>query len=282
MTDVPDATAADGPLVVKLGGGMDPGPALDDLAALAAHGRGLVVVHGGGAEADRLSAQLGLPVRTVTSPDGTRGRRTDDAALDVLAMALLGRVKPALVHGLRARGVAAAGVSGADGGLLTAERKTALRSVENGRTRLLRDDRSGRVTGVRPGILHALLAQGLVPVVSPPAADATGSLLNVDSDQVAAALAEALPAAALVLLTDAPGVLADPADPGSLIARLPCGPEVPAAATGRMRHKVRAAARARRAGVGQVVIAHGHTARPVRTALAGGGTAFAGPGEELG
>ncbi|WP_340384801.1 [LysW]-aminoadipate kinase [Streptomyces sp. SS7] len=269
-------------LVVKLGGGMDPGPALDDLAALAARGQGLVVVHGGGAEADRLSGQLGLPVRTVTSPDGTRGRRTDDAALDVLAMALLGRVKPALIHGLRTRGIPAAGLCGADGALLTAERKAVIRTVENGRTRLLRDDRSGRVTEVRPDILRALLAQGLVPVVSPPAADSAGRLLNVDSDQVAAALAETLPATALVLLTDAPGVLADPADPGSLIARLPCGPEVPAGVTGRMRHKVRAAARARRAGVSRVVIAQGHASRPVRTALAGGGTAFAGPGEELG
>ncbi|MFD8478583.1 [LysW]-aminoadipate kinase [Kitasatospora sp. NPDC059673] len=266
-------------LVVKLGGGLPADPLLDEIAELTAAATPVVVVHGGGGEADRLAGQLGRPVRTLLSPDGTRSRRTDEDALDVLAMALLGRVKPALVQGLRSRGVLAAGLSGADGGLLTAERRPAVRSVENGRTLLVRDDRSGRITGARPAVLRALLGEGIVPVVSPPAADPSGRLLNVDSDQAAAALAGALGAAALVLLTGVPGVLRDPADPASVIPEIDCAAPTLAEAGGRMRHKVRAAARARQAGVRRVVIAAAAVPGPVGAALRGSGTVFTTPSD---
>lgn len=264
-------------IVVKLGGSVPPGPVLDDVAAHAASGAGTVLVHGGGPEADRLAERLGAPLGMVVSPDGTRGRRTDAAALDVVTMALLGRVKPALVGGLRARGVVACGLSGADGALVTAERKSALRSIEGDRVRLIRDDRSGRVTEVRTGVLRALLDAGAVPVVSPPAADADGGLLNVDSDQVAARVAVALGARALVLLTDAPGVLRDERDPGSLVSELD---RLPGCVTGRMRHKVRAALLARR-GVPLVVVGSGRAEHPVEAALLGKGTVVASePGED--
>lgn len=266
----------DGVLVVKLGGGLDPGRTLDNVAALHGAGTHVVLVHGGGAEADRLAGQLNRPVRAIEAPDGTRSRRTDEEALDVLAMALLGRVKPALVGGLRARGVCAAGLCGADGALLTAERKTAIRSRENGRVRLIRDDRAGRVTRVAPAILRTLLTGGLLPVVSPPAADEEGRLLNVDADQVAAAIATALGADALVLLTDVPGVLRDPADPASVMARLDCSEPEQAAVGGRMRHKVRAAVRAGLGGVRHVVIGHGGIDSPVDSALNGAGTLVVG------
>jgi acetylglutamate/LysW-gamma-L-alpha-aminoadipate kinase len=268
-----DGTArANGLLVVKIGGGVRPEPVLDDVAAQVETGVPVVLVHGGGPEADRLSAAVGLPVRTVRSPDGTRGRRTDAAAMDVVTMALLGRVKPALVGGLLARGVRAVGLSGADDGLVTAERKQVIRSVEDGRVRLIRDDLSGRITSVRPELLRTLLGTGLVPVVSPPAAGGEGRLLNVDSDQVAASLAVALGAVALVLLTDVPGVLADPRDPTSVIRELA---QEPPGASGRMRHKVRAALRAR-ARVPHVHVASGLVDRPVTAALTGGGTVVTG------
>lgn len=256
-------------LVVKIGGGFDPQRVLDDVAVLVAGGASVVLVHGGAAEVDRLGEQVGLPARRVMSPDGTSSRRTDRAALDVLTLALLGRVKPALVRGLRARGVDAVGLSGADGGLVTAERRPVIRSVENGRVRLIRDDLSGRVTGVRRSLLEALLAEGVVPVVSPPAAGTDGELLNVDADRVAAEAAVALDARALVLLSDVPGVLADLADPASVIPEVR-GDEQPSV-TGRMRHKLRAAWRA--AGqVNHVVIASGTAPRPIQAALEGWGT----------
>ncbi|MER7913222.1 hypothetical protein ABTY23_26350, partial [Streptomyces sp. NPDC096068] len=103
-------------LVVKLGSDIDGDAVLDDIAALTAQGTRVVLVHGGGAEADRLNGQLGRTVEHLRSADGTSARRTDAAALDALTMALLGRVKPALLSGLRRRGIAATGLSGAGGG----------------------------------------------------------------------------------------------------------------------------------------------------------------------
>ncbi|TQN28366.1 N-acetylglutamate kinase [Haloactinospora alba] len=264
--------------MVKVGGSVRTGAVLDDVAAFTEEGARVVLVHGGGGEVDRLAARLGMPARTLTSPDGTRGRRTDPETLDVVAMALLGRVKPALVEGLRARGVTAAGLCGADGAMVTAERKRALRSVEDGRVRVVRDDRSGRITGVRPEALRALLAADMVPVVSPPAASEDGAPLNVDSDHVAARIASALPAASLALLTDMPGVLRDPGDPSSLLRAIDGQRDE---ADGRMRHKVRAALDARRY-VPRVAIASAHSAHPLRDALNGGGTVVTtSPGEDI-
>ncbi|WP_245654351.1 [LysW]-aminoadipate kinase [Streptomyces violens] len=264
-------SAPDGVIVVKIGGGADPEQVLDEVAELAAAGRPAVLVHGGGDPADELAGQLGVAHRVIKSPDGTHSRRTDEAMLDVLTLALLGRVKPRLVSGLRARGARAVGLSGADGALLTATRKPAIRSVQDGRTVLIRDDRSGRIEHVDPTLVQAVLARGEVPVVSPPASDAEGNLLNVDADEVAARLAVALEASALVLLTGVPGVLADPADPVSRIPEV--GPHhlEEGAVRGRMRHKVRAGLRASRS-VERVAIASAHRHRPIRQAMAGAGS----------
>ncbi|MFE6229075.1 acetylglutamate kinase [Streptomyces sp. NPDC057854] len=258
-------------VVVKIGGGSDPERVLDEVAELAAAGRPPVLVHGGGAVADRLSAQLGVERGVIRSPDGTHSRRTDDAMLDVITLALLGRVKPRLVAGLRARGTRAVGLSGADGALLTATRKPALRSVQDGRTVLIRDDRSGRIEHVDPAPVRAVLERGDVPVVSPPASDTAGNLLNVDADEAAARLAAALGASALVLLTDVPGVLADPADPSTLLPEV--GPDqlTGDVVRGRMRHKVRAGLRAGRT-VDRVAIGAAHAYRPIQHALSGAGT----------
>ncbi|MEV6560035.1 acetylglutamate kinase [Nocardia sp. NPDC051756] len=260
-----------GVLVVKIGGGADPEPVLDEVAELAAAGQPVVLVHGGGVAADRLADQLGVRRAVIESPDGTHSRRTDPRMLAVLTLTLLGQVKPQLVSGLRARGAPAVGLSGADSALITASRKPAIRSVQAGRTTLIRDDQSGRIEHVDPSLLRVVLARGDVPVVSPPASDAEGNLLNVDADEVAARLAAALNASALVLLTDVCGVLSDPSDPASRIIEV--GPQhlTGDVVRGRMRHKVRAGLRASRT-VAQVSIASAHHHRPIRQALAGGGT----------
>ncbi|MET7418858.1 acetylglutamate kinase [Dactylosporangium sp. NPDC005555] len=262
---------SDGVIVVKIGGGADPGPVLDEVAELAAAGTPTVLVHGGGAVADQLADELGVQREVIESPDGTQSRRTDRTMLSVITMALLGRVKPELVSGLRARGTRAVGLSGADGALATASRKPAIRSVREGRTVLIRDDRSGRIEHVDPAPVRAILDRGEVPVVSPPASDADGNLLNVDADEMAARLAVALDADALVLLTDVAGVYADPDDPATRIAEV--GPQHLEGDTvrGRMRHKVRAGLRASLT-VARVAIGAASQKRPIRQALAGRGS----------
>ena len=191
--------------------------------------------------------------------------------LEVITMALLGQVKPELVSGLRARGARAVGLSGADGEMLTAKRKPAIRSVRDGRTVLIRDDLSGQIERVDPTSVRAVLEHGDIPVVSPPASDADGHLLNVDADETAARLAVALDAGALVLLTDVSGVLADPDDPSTRLDEV--GQEHLAGdiVQGRMRHKVRAGLRASRT-VDQVAIGTAHQDQPIRQALGGAGT----------
>lgn len=260
-----------GVIVVKIGGGADPEAVLDEVAELAAAGRPTVLVHGGGAAADELADQLGVEREVIRSPDGTHSRRTDQPMLEVITMALLGQVKPELVSGLRARGARAVGLSGADGEMLTAKRKPAIRSVRDGRTVLIRDDRSGSIERVDPTSVRAVLDRGDVPVVSPPASDAEGNLLNVDADETAARLAVALEADALILLTDVVGVLTDPADPSTRLAEV--GPEHLDGdlVRGRMRHKVRAGLRASRT-VERVAIAAARQDQPIRRALAGAGT----------
>ena len=259
--------------VVKLGGGdgIDPGRVCGDVAELAAAGEPVALVHGGAAEIDRLAAQLGLARRTLVSPAGTTSRRNDPATVDALTMAMTGRVKPRLLAALAARGVPAAGMTGLDAGLLVARRKGAQRALVDGRTVVVRDDLSGRIVAVDPTLPRLLLAAGIVPVVSPPAAGEDGRPLNVDADRAAAALAAALGAARLVLLTGAPGVLGDGDAPMARL-ELPAEGPVELGWSGGMRRKLHAARDALAGGVSRVVVADGWVEYLLAAALAGNGT----------
>jgi acetylglutamate/LysW-gamma-L-alpha-aminoadipate kinase len=274
MTD--DPVAGSGLIVVKCGGtaGVDPAGVCAAVARAVAGGGRVVLVHGGSAEAAALAARLDLPLRRMVSPDGTSSRHTDAAAMEALTLAWSGRVKPALVTALIREGVPCAGLTGLDGGLLQARRNGAQRAVVDGRTVVVRDDRSGRIASVRPGILRVLLDEGLVPVVSPPALADDGTVVNVDADRIAAAVAVALGATRLVLLTGAPGVLADRDDAGTVLAtyRPPPDGRDPTIAGG-MVVKLAAAQTALAGGVREVVVADGRDAEGPLRALAGtGGT----------
>jgi acetylglutamate/LysW-gamma-L-alpha-aminoadipate kinase len=251
--------------VVKCGGALDPGGICADVARLRARGGRVVLVHGGAPDIARLACELGVPARTLVSPSGVTSRHTDLATLDVITLAMTGRAKPRLLRGLAEHGVRAVGLTGLDDGLLRARRKAAQRSVVDGRQVLVRDDHSGRVVAVAAGVLSLLLDGGLTPVVSPPAVGEDGHPLNVDADRAAAAIAAAVGADRLLLLTAAPGVLTDPADEGSVLSRcvLPPGGPVPYAATGGMHRKIIAAREARSGGVGEVIIGDGRTPHPL-------------------
>jgi acetylglutamate/LysW-gamma-L-alpha-aminoadipate kinase len=262
--------------VIKVGGALDGdmSRACADIAALAAAGTPVVVVHGGGAEADRLGERLGIEKRYLTGSGGRRSRYTDAAQLDVLTLGMLGRVKPPLVETLLRLGVRAVGLSGIDGYLVTALKTGPARAEVDGVTRVVRDDLTGRIAAVDPHLLYTLLAAGYTPVVSPPALDPAVGPLNVDADRCAAAIATALSAQSLVILSNVPGLLADKDDPASLVTSLPVSslPSYLDLAHGRMKVKVRAAAEAHVAGVPTVVLADGRHDSPVRAALAGAGT----------
>jgi acetylglutamate kinase len=228
--------------VIKVGGRAQSDPALPAaIAACVGRGDSVCLVHGGGDEVSIMQRRLGL------EPKFIGGRRvTSDADLEIVRMVLSGATNKRLVAQLIGAGVRAAGISGEDAGLFTAR---------------ITDPQMGRVGGeIRAdGVLVAHLLQGnFVPVVSPLARDAddpSGSGLNVNGDDAAAALAAAIGADDLVLVADVPGVLEDGAvipvlDPdavASLIAR--------GVATGGMSAKLEAAAVALRGGVASVRIA---------------------------
>lgn len=262
--------------VVKCGGNpaVNAAAICADIARLVHEGHSILLVHGGSGEIERLAGRLGVPQRTLVAPDNVTTRYTDPETLEVVVLALAGAVKPALVAELARHDVPSVGLTGMDGAMLRARRKSAVRAVVDGRTVLIRDNQSGRITTVRTELPETLLRAGYVPVVSPPAVDENGRPVNVDADRAAAALASALGADRLLLLTGTPGVLADPDDPTSVRSTCVTAPTGPpdASATGGMALKLIAAREALTGGVTTVRIADGRTAEPVTRALAGAGT----------
>ncbi|MBK8230591.1 MAG: acetylglutamate kinase [Candidatus Eisenbacteria bacterium] len=198
--------------VVKLGGEacLDPRAVrslLEQVGVLSELAIRIVLVHGGGPQTSRLAERLGL---TTTKLDGRRV--TDAATLETVVLSINGEVNTSLLSAARAVGLAAVGLSGIDAGLVRARR----RPVVDGRDYGL----VGDIEAVDPRALRLLLADGLVPIVSPIAADDDGAPLNVNADTVAAAIARALGAEKLLFLLDRPGILEHPDDPGSLVSYL--------------------------------------------------------------
>jgi acetylglutamate/LysW-gamma-L-alpha-aminoadipate kinase len=267
------------PIVIKVGGaaGVDAGAVLSDIAGLAAEGWPVVLVHGTSAAANALCARAGVPVRQITSPSGHVSRYTDPETLELYVAAAAGQMNKALVADLQRLGCNAVGLSGVDGRLLVARRKDAVRAVENGRQRIIRDDYTGQIESANSDLLSLLLSSGYTPVIAPLALGLEGERLNVDGDRAAAMLAGALGATALIILSNVPGLLANYPDETSLISRidpLHLG-TVEGLAQGRMKKKLLAAREALSAGVQAVILADSRRPEPVRAALAGAGTTIA-------
>ncbi|NWF80259.1 MAG: [LysW]-aminoadipate kinase [Chloroflexi bacterium] len=265
--------------VIKVGGsaGNNYDALCDDLAALHQAGERLVLVHGGSDETNRLAAALGHPPRFVTSPSGYTSRYTDRRTLELFMMATGGLVNKSLVERLQARGCNAVGLSGLDGRLLEGKRKATIRIVEDGRQKLLRDDWTGTIERVNTALLRLLLEGGYLPVVAPLACSEAGEAVNVDGDRAAAAIAAALGADTLLLLSNVPGLLRNFPDEASLIAHIPRG-EIEASlafAEGRMRKKVLGAQEALAQGVGRVVLGDARRPGCITAARAGQGTVIA-------
>lgn len=260
--------------VIKIGGarGTDLSFLIEDLR----NQNDYILVHGGSNEMNRLSEELGKPPKTLVSPSGHVSRYTDNETLDILRMAYSGLVNKRLVEELRAAGINALGLTGLDGGLLKGTRKKALRSVEEGRTRIIRDDNSGKTEEVNTDLLELLMSKGYVPVITIPICSEEGRALNADADRIAATIASAIHADDLVLLTNKPGLLRNPEDPSSIISMVNTDSMTDAmdAAQGRMKKKVLAAKEALEGGVSRVVISDANSEDPVKKALSGKGTVF--------
>ncbi len=259
-------------MVIKLGGGrgIEAGHLLRELGSM----KDWVLVHGGSDEMNELSERLGHPPRFVESVSGYPSRVTDQRTVEIIAMAAAGKMNVGLVAGLQARGVNAVGLSGVDGRLLEGKRKDAIKVVEKGKRKVLRDDYTGTVDRVNTGLLRLLLDNGYFPVVTIPMISVRGEALNTDADRAAAALAGALSADTLVILSNVAGLLKDPADPSTRIASIPKAELAIFAqyAQDRMKKKVLGAREALDAGVSRVAFGSANRAGPVAAALSGEGT----------
>ncbi|HXY40925.1 MAG TPA: acetylglutamate kinase [Vicinamibacteria bacterium] len=227
------------PRVYKVGG-----PALEDPGLLPPLAEELrretaptLLVHGGGRAVDRMLSALGIASRFV------HGRReTSPEAMEVVEMVLSGLANKALAAGLSAAGVPAVGISGRDGRLLRARLEPQLGRV-------------GVPDAVDTRVVQALWAGGLLPVVSPVAAGPADEAVNVNADEAALGLAQALGAATLVYLSDVDGVRISGQAQESLSSREAQCRIDDGTIAGGMALKVRVALKAAAAGIPEVVIA---------------------------
>jgi [amino group carrier protein]-L-2-aminoadipate 6-kinase len=265
-------------LVVKIGGasGVATAHILSDVARYVAGGQRVVLVHGGSDLTNTLSQQLGHEARMITSPGGMTSRYTDAETLRIYAMAVAGQVNTELVALLQQQGVNALGLAGVDGRLLVARRKAVVRAqLPGGRVQVLRDDYTGQIEQVNGALLQQLLAAGFTPVIAPLALGYEGERLNVDGDRAAAAIAAALHADTLAIMTNVPGLLTDPADANTLIRNFSIHrmEEYMHYAQGRMRKKLLGAQEALRGGVSRVCIGNAS----LQDVLNGAGTTIEAP-----
>lgn len=170
----------------------------------------VVLVHGGGPQSSKLADALGLDTKFV---DGRRV--TDGDSLDVATMVLNGLINTRVLAACRDLDIPAVGISGVDAGLISAHRRPPVTS-NGGET--VDYGFVGDIDAVDAEVLRKQLDNGLMPVVSPLSCDASGMLLNINADTVAAAIAAELDAEKLILATGAPGILENPTDPQSLIS----------------------------------------------------------------
>jgi acetylglutamate kinase len=157
-----------------------------------------VVVHGGGPQIDQLLARLGIESARVEGQ-----RVTDDATMEVVEMVLAGKINQEIVSLIGRHGGRAVGLSGADDGLIRAQK---LAPVKTRAGALVDPGRVGTVTTVRAEVVQSLVASGFIPVIAPLGIDRESRSLNINADTAAGAIAAAMHAEKLVLMTDSHGV----------------------------------------------------------------------------
>jgi acetylglutamate kinase len=241
-------------IVVKYGGNamVDDGlrkAFAEDIVFLRYAGFHPVVVHGGGPQISSMLSRLGIESQfraglRVTTPE----------ALEVVRMVLVGQVGRELVGMLNQHGALAVGLSGEDAGLFTAQRTGAYMDGEHVDLGLV-----GEVVDVRPEAVLDLIDAGRIPVVSGVAPDVDGQVLNINADTAAAALAVALGAEKLIVLTDVEGLYVDWPASDDVVGTI--GPEalaamMPTLSTG-MVPKMGAVLKAVQAGVPRATVVDG-------------------------
>ena len=251
-------------IVVKLGGhAMGEASLMDDfardVALMKQCGVEPIIVHGGGPQIGRMLERLRIRSEFV---DGLRV--TDEATVEVVEMVLSGRINKEIVAAINRQGGRAVGLSGKDARLIVAEKLLRRVKGEDGQEREIDLGFVGRPVKVNPEVLDAYRSSDFIPVVAPVAVGTQGETFNINGDTAAGAIAGAMRARRLLLLTDVPGVKGED---GTLIEEMTvadCERLIDEGViSGGMIPKVRTAIDALSQGVDAVVILDGRTPHAV-------------------
>ncbi|MEE8248592.1 MAG: acetylglutamate kinase [Gammaproteobacteria bacterium] len=174
----------------------------------------VVLVHGGGPQSTQLAKARGIPIQIVD------GRRiTDENTLEIAATVLNEQINPMILAAFRDLDIPAVGICGQDARVIKAHRRPPVaRGGDDGDT--VDYGYVGDIDAIDADVLLDHLDSGLIPVISPISADDEGTLLNINADTVAAAVAAAVGAEKLILATSTPGILESRDDPRSVISYL--------------------------------------------------------------
>ncbi len=207
-------------MVIKVGGHamVDPGLMEDivqDVVLLRYVGIHPIIVHGGGPEITEKMEVMGKKSEFVAGL-----RITDDETMEIARMVLVGNINTRIVSAIGTYGGKGLGLSGKDGRLIMAKKKALQRVTVEGREHDVDLGWVGDVEVINPEILVIAAGKGYIPVVAPIAMDEQGNSLNINADTVAGDIAAAMRAKKLILMTDVPGVLRDPAKESTRISRI--------------------------------------------------------------
>ncbi|MCC7306577.1 MAG: acetylglutamate kinase [Acidobacteria bacterium] len=189
----------------------------EELALLHEVGIRVCVIHGGGKQLTELAEQLGV-VQTVV-----QGRRvTDDDTLELAKMVFRGKINTEILAQFRRRGIKAVGLSGIDGGVVTAVKRPPkdILDRETGESSIVDFGHVGDVVKVDTALIQTMLDNGYLPIISSLGADDDGRVFNINADTIAAEIAVDLKAEKLILLSDVNGIYLDPSDESTKISRL--------------------------------------------------------------
>ena len=176
-----------------------------------------IVVHGGGPEISRAMGKIGK------EPKFIEGLRiTDRETMDIVKMVLVGKINTEIVSRIGWHGGNGVGISGKDSKLIEAVRKSPHEVInsETGEKRMVDLGLVGEIRSINPEIVNVLTKNDYIPIISPIGVADNGETLNLNADTVAGDMASEMDAEKLIILTDVPGILADPKDPDSLIRKI--------------------------------------------------------------
>ena len=262
-------------LIIKVGGGktINWEYIAQDLVSIAKKEK-VVLIHGANAKRDEIALQMGHATKTIVSPSGISSVYTDERAMDIFLMSYAGLTNKRIVGLLQKKRINAIGLSGIDGRLWEGKRKEHVYAIENGKTRLIKDNLTGRVEKINNSLMNLLINNHYVPVICPPAISFDSDIVNVDGDAATIQTVVNLKAKKVVFLFEMPGLLEKYPDEKTLIKKIEKNDidDYVHFAEGRMKKKILGVKKAFEMGIKKIYFGDGRVKNPITNCLRGKGT----------